>query len=92
MKLTELFLAELDREALRTRRALEQVPLGRDDWKPHPKSFPLGHLTQLVATMPGWITNVATQTKLDLSQAPGYGFSANSLRGWWRNAPTVERR
>jgi len=29
--LTELFLAELDREANRTRGALQQVPTGKDD-------------------------------------------------------------
>jgi hypothetical protein len=52
MNLTQLFLAELDREAPRTRRALEHVPLGRDDWKPHPKSMPLGRLAGLVASMP----------------------------------------
>ncbi len=34
MKLTELFLAQLDAEAARTRRALEAVP-ERPDWKPH---------------------------------------------------------
>jgi hypothetical protein len=55
MTLTQLFLAELEREAPRTRRALEQVPLGRDDWKPHPKSMPLGRLAGLVAGMPSWI-------------------------------------
>lgn len=48
MKLTELFLAELEREAPRTRRAIEQVPLGRDDWAPHSKSMPLGRLAGLV--------------------------------------------
>src|SRR5262245_52048939 len=37
MTLTQLFLDELDREAPRTRRALEQVPLDRDEWTPHPK-------------------------------------------------------
>ena len=52
MTLTQLFLDELEREAPRTRRALEQVPLGRDDWKPHPKSMPLGRLAGLVASMP----------------------------------------
>jgi hypothetical protein len=56
MKLTQLFLDELDREAPRTRRALEHVPLGRDDWKPHPKSMPLGRLAGLVASMPSWVT------------------------------------
>ena len=72
MKLTELFLAELDREAPRTRRALEHVPLGRDDWKPHPKSMPLGRLAGLVAAMPSWITLVIEQDELDLTP-PGGG-------------------
>ena len=56
MKLTDLFIAEIDREALLTRRALEVVPQGRDDWKPHPKSMPLGYLASLIAMMPSWIT------------------------------------
>jgi hypothetical protein len=34
LKLTDLFLADLEREAKRTRRALERVPDGRADWKP----------------------------------------------------------
>ena len=71
MKLTELFLAELDREAARTRRALEQVPLGRDDWKPHSKSMPLGRLAGLVASMPSWITLIIEQDELDLNPPQG---------------------
>jgi uncharacterized damage-inducible protein DinB len=66
MKLTQLFLEELDREAPRTRRALEQVPLGRDDWKPHAKSMPLGYLSSLVASMPGWVAMGIKQDELDL--------------------------
>jgi len=73
MKLTELFLAELDREAIRTRRALEQVPLGRDDWKPHEKSMPLGRLAGLVASMPSWVTLIIGQDELDLTPPPGQG-------------------
>jgi uncharacterized damage-inducible protein DinB len=73
MKLTELFLAELDREAPRTRRALEHVPLGRDDWKPHPKSMPLGRLAGLVASMPSWVTLVIEQDELDLNPPAGRG-------------------
>jgi uncharacterized damage-inducible protein DinB len=72
MKLTQLFLDELDREAPRTRRALERVPLGRDDWKPHSKSMPLGRLAGLVASMPSWVTLVITQDELDLTP-PGGG-------------------
>ena len=52
MKLTDLFLEELDREAPLTKRALEAVPEGRDDWKPHANSMPLGRLAGLVAMMP----------------------------------------
>jgi len=32
MKMTGLFLGELDREVERSRRALEQVPEGKFDW------------------------------------------------------------
>lgn len=73
MNLTELFLAELDREAVRTRRALEHVPLGKDDWKPHPKSMPLGRLAGLVASMPSWVTLIIEQDELDLNPPAGRG-------------------
>jgi uncharacterized damage-inducible protein DinB len=71
MKLTELFLEELDREAPRTRRALQNVPLGRDDWAPHPKSMPLARLAGLVATMPSWISLIIDQDELNLTPPPG---------------------
>src|SRR5437870_5997233 len=73
MKLTQLFLDELDREADRTRRALESVPTGRDDWKPHPKSMPLGRLAGLVASMPSWVTLIIEQDELDLTPPAGQG-------------------
>lgn len=73
MNLTQLLLEELDREAARTRRALEQVPLGRDDWTPHAKSMPLGRLAGLVAAMPSWISLVIEQDELDLNPPGGGG-------------------
>jgi uncharacterized damage-inducible protein DinB len=73
MTFTELMLAELDREATRTRRALEGVPSGRDDWKPHPKSMPLGRLAGLVASMPSWISLIIDQDELELNPPPGRG-------------------
>ncbi len=69
--LKSLFLSELDREAPRTRRALQAVPLGRDDWAPHPKSMPLGRLAGLVASMPSWIPMVIGQDELDVMPAAG---------------------
>src|SRR4029079_14984029 len=50
------------------------VPTEKGTWKPHPKSFSLGHLTQLVATMPGWLTNAVSETYLDLAGYPGYSY------------------
>jgi uncharacterized damage-inducible protein DinB len=73
MKLTDLFLAELDREGPRTRRAVERVPIGRDDWAPHPKSMPLGRLAGLVASMPSWVGLIVDQDELDLTPPPGQG-------------------
>ena len=71
MTFTQLLLSELDREAPRTRRALEQVPLDRDDWTPHPKSMPLGRLAGLVASMPSWIGLIIEQDELNLTPPPG---------------------
>jgi uncharacterized damage-inducible protein DinB len=71
--LTQLFLEELDREAARTRRALEQVPTGRDDWKPHDKSMPLARLAGLVPSMPSWVSLIIDQDELDLTPPPGQG-------------------
>src|SRR6476659_3831014 len=73
MTLTQLLLEELDREAPRTRRALEQVPTGKDDWKPHAKSMPLGSLAGLVASMPSWVSLIIEPDELDLTPAPGKG-------------------
>lgn len=69
MKMTDLFLAEVEREAAATRRVLERVPDGRPDWtswKPHEKSMPLGYLAFLVATMPSWVTMTVMQDELDI--------------------------
>jgi len=72
MTLTQQLLGELDREAGRTKRALEQVPAGRDDWKPHEKSMALGRLAGMIATMPAWIVMIVKQEELDLTP-PGGG-------------------
>jgi len=70
MQLTELFATELEREAALSRRVLERVPEGRNDWKPHPKSMRLGYLAVLVASMPGWIHLMINQEELNFD-SPG---------------------
>src|SRR5215475_5514271 len=70
MKLVELFLDQLKSEENSTRRVLQQVPEGRNDWKPHDKSMPLGYLSALVAGMPGWIEFMINRDELDIA-SPG---------------------
>ena len=80
MKLTERFLAQLEDEAGRTRRALERVPTGRDDWKPHEKSMPFGRLAMLVAQMPSWLALIINRDDLDLNPAGGSNIPQAPLR------------
>ncbi len=71
MKLTEFLQAELDREVERSRVALEQVPEGKYDWKPHQKSMILGYLANMIATIPSWIGMQITGAELDVAPASG---------------------
>ena len=71
MKLNDFLLAELDREIARSRKALEQVPEGRHDWKPHEKSMIFGYLAGMVATIPMWLTFQVTKDDLDVAPAEG---------------------
>ena len=74
MSIASSLLPEFDQEMATTRRLLERVPTEKGTWKPHPKSFALGHLALLVAWIPGWITNTLSQEALDLADAPPYTF------------------
>jgi uncharacterized damage-inducible protein DinB len=72
--IAQSFLAELDVEMPITRRLLERVPSDKGTWKPHEKSFPMGHLAQLVSVMPSWLTNTMRETVLDVRGFTGYTF------------------
>src|SRR5438067_1216446 len=76
MAMRDALLPEFEQEMATTRRLLERVPSDKGPWKPHPKSFALGHLAQLVAWMPGWVTNATRETALDLAKYPGYSFES----------------
>ena len=71
MKLTEFLAEELDREIDRSRRALEQVPAGKYDWKPHEKSMIFGYLANMVATIPSWVAMEINQEELDIAPPEG---------------------
>ena len=92
-RIADLLLPEFDNEITVTRRVLERVPDDKGHWKPHPKSFPMAHLAQLVARLPGWTMMVMDKTELDIAPpggggSPGYTFekTATLLAELDRNA------
>ena len=87
MAIGQSMLAEFDQEMTVTRKLLERVPGDKGDWKPHPKSFSLAHLAQLVSWMPGWITNTVTKPELDIGGAGGYSRESTEtlLQGFDKN-------
>jgi len=79
MTVKELLRAQMDREVERSRRALEQAPEGKYDWKPHEKSMQFGYLANMVATIPMWITMQINQDELDVAPKDGGKFEQKRL-------------
>jgi uncharacterized damage-inducible protein DinB len=59
MHLADSVLAELEQEAVSTRRALERIPDDKLSWRPHPKSMSLGQLALHIATTPAGVARLA---------------------------------
>ena len=74
MSIKEFLAAQLEREVHRSRKAIEQMPEGKADWKPHEKSMQFGYLADMVATIPTWIVLQLTQPSLDVAPADGSKF------------------
>jgi uncharacterized damage-inducible protein DinB len=72
MSIADTLLPEFDQEMAATRRVIERVPDESPTWKPHPKSFSIAHLAQLLAWLPGWIEQTMASTELDLASGGGY--------------------
>ena len=65
MALIDALLPEFDREMGLTRRALQRVPEGQFEWRPHPTSATLGRLAEHLTEMPLWATSTMAQSELD---------------------------
>lgn len=74
MTVKDFLLADLNREIERSGWALEHVPEGQFDWKPHEKSMTFGYLAHMVATIPSWITAIVSQDALDIAPVGGSKF------------------
>ncbi len=64
----EAFKRELEDEAKETRRMLKQVPMGKYDWQPHPKSMKMGILAIHLAEIPDMITKAIVSDKWDFAE------------------------
>src|ERR1700735_677761 len=69
MKISEILLQDYDTEIANTRRTLERVPEGKNDWKPHAKSMPLGKLAMHCATLPLFGSYVLEDEGMDMANS-----------------------
>src|SRR6267143_3508864 len=56
---------DLEAELATTRRMLDRVPSGRNDWRPHARSRTLGELATHLAQLPGFGLMMATRNEFD---------------------------
>ena len=67
MAIIDALLPEFDREMGLTRRALERVPDGHFEWRPHPTSVTLGRLAEHLTEMPQWAMMTMTQDGIEMT-------------------------
>ena len=66
MKISEILLQDFDTEISNTRRTLERVPEGKNNWKCHDKSMELGKLAMHCATLPLFGSYIILDDGMDL--------------------------
>ena len=69
MKISEILLQDYDIEVSNTRRTLERVPEGKNDWKCHDKSMPLGKLAMHCATLPLFGSYIILDDGMDMANS-----------------------
>lgn len=66
-RMSEALAAELQHEAISTRKMLKRVPEDAFDWKPHEKSMELGRLAGHIAELPSMAVSILTLDELDFA-------------------------
>lgn len=69
MTISEILLQDFDVEISNTRRTLERVPEGRNDWKCHSKSMELGKLAMHCATLPLFGSYIMLDDGMDMANS-----------------------
>ena len=71
MAINQSLLGEFDHEMTNTRKALERVPDGKFDWKPHTKSMSMGALAGHIAQIPLWAKLTIETPQFDVAPVGG---------------------
>ncbi len=69
MDAVRFFLDQLERESKLSHKVLNEVPEGKNTWKPHERSMELGYLAALIAQMPAWIAIMIATDELDFADS-----------------------
>lgn len=69
MTIAEILLQDFDIEISNTRRTLERVPEGKNDWVPHIKSMILGKLAMHCATLPRFGSYIILDDGMDMANS-----------------------
>jgi uncharacterized damage-inducible protein DinB len=75
-------IAELEQEAVSTRKLLERAPADKLAWRPHARSMTIGQLAHHVAGIPGHVSRMAQSDGFDTANArsePAHPENAESL-------------
>ncbi len=78
MNLNEPIIAEMQHEAVSTRKMLERIPEDKFTWKPHEKSMSLGTLAAHVAEINAWVDNTINNDELDFATSGYKPFEAKT--------------
>lgn len=70
MNIIQLLIDELKTEAANTRKLLERVPDGQNEWRPHEKSSSLDKLASHVAELPMFVAWILEKDGLDILAIP----------------------
>ena len=71
MAFRDILLPEFDQEMAKTRTALERVPNDKFAWKPHQKSFSMGHLATHLSNIPTWTGHTLKLDEFDIQPKDG---------------------
>lgn len=61
----EDILEEFNEEVPATRKMLERVPFDKFDFKPSPKSMPLGQMAIMISLIPNWFVSIVEESGVD---------------------------